>query len=255
MTVTFLGTGTSQGVPVIGCDCEVCLSEDTRDQRLRTAALIEKDGKKVVIDVGPDFRQQMLRAAVTEIDAVLITHEHNDHIIGMDDVRPINFRQGRPMPVYAKPSVQKTLKERFAYVFADNPYPGAPRIFLRDIRKDQPVIVDGWEFIPVQLWHGRLPVYGFRTGDFTYLTDLNKVDEAELEKVKGTRFLALDALHHTRHHSHFNLEEALEFVQLVQPEQTYLIHISHRMGKAAEINSTLPTNVQLAYDGLVWEVS
>lgn len=250
MKITFLGTGTSQGVPVIGCDCEVCLSTDARDNRLRTSAMIEVDGKTIIIDAGPDFRQQLLRAKVSNVTAILMTHEHNDHIIGMDDVRPLNFKHKKHMPVYAEERVQKELKGRFAYVFAENPYPGSPRLILEDIDSQKVINVEGVEIIPIRAMHGQLPVFGFRFGDFTYLTDIKTISEEELDKVKGTKFLALDALHHSVHHSHLNLEEALGLIEIIKPEQAYLIHISHRMGLTEDVNKTLPNNVRLAYDGL-----
>ncbi len=250
MKITFLGTGTSQGVPVIGCDCEVCVSTDARDNRLRTSAMVEVDDKTIIIDAGPDFRQQLLRAKVTDVAAILMTHEHNDHIIGMDDVRPLNFKHKKHMPVYAEERVQRELKGRFAYVFADNPYPGSPRLVLKDIDKDQLINVEGIEILPIRAMHGQLPVFGFRFGDFTYLTDIKTISEEELDKVKGTKILALDALHHSVHHSHLNLEEALALIEIIKPEQAYLIHISHRMGLAEAVNKTLPKGVELAYDGL-----
>ena len=251
MKITFLGTGTSQGVPVIGCDCEVCQSSDIRDKRLRTSTMIEWKEKTIVIDVGPDFRQQLLRAKVTDVDAILMTHEHNDHIIGMDDVRPLNFKYNKSMPVYAEKRVQQELKERFAYIFAENPYPGAPRLILENIETNKNIIIENLTIQPIRAWHGQLPVFGFRFEDFTYLTDVNKLEPLEIEKVKGTKILALDALHHSKHHSHFNLEEALAFIEIIQPEQAYLIHISHRMGLREKVNAILPPNVQLAFDGLI----
>jgi len=255
LKITFLGTGTSQGVPVIGCDCEVCQSTDTRDQRLRTSAMVEWNGKTFVIDAGPDFRQQLLRAKVTDLDAILMTHEHNDHIIGMDDVRPLNFKHQKSMPVYAEERVQKELLERFGYIFAENPYPGAPRLTLAPIKEHENIIIEGLTIQPIRAWHGQLPVFGFRFGDFTYLTDLNKIDNTELAKVKGTKILALDALHHSKHHSHFNLEEALALIKILQPEQAYLIHVSHRMGLTEKVNAILPDNVRLAYDGLIVQIN
>lgn len=254
MKITFLGTGTSQGVPVIGCDCEVCQSTDFRDQRLRTSAMIEWKEKNIIIDAGPDFRQQLLRAKVDDVAAILMTHEHNDHIIGMDDVRPLNFKHQKSMPIYAEERVQRELKERFAYIFADNPYPGAPRLTLQAIKEGANILIDDLIIQPIRAWHGNLPVFGFRFGDFTYLTDVNSIGETELAKVKGTKILALDALHHSKHHSHFNLEEALALIEELQPEQAYLIHISHRMGLTEKVNAMLPKNVQLAYDGFVVEM-
>lgn len=254
MKITFLGTGTSQGVPVIGCDCEVCQSTDKKDKRLRTSAMIEWKGKTIIIDAGPDFRQQLLRAKVTDVAAILMTHEHNDHIIGMDDVRPLNFKHKKSMPVYAEKRVQEELKERFAYIFAENPYPGAPRLILKNIEEGLNINIEDLAIQPIRAWHGQLPVFGFRFNDFTYLTDVNRLEASEIAKVKGTKILALDALHHSKHHSHFNLEEALAFIEIIQPEKAYLIHISHRMGLTEKVNAILPSNVQLAYDGLILNV-
>ncbi len=250
MKVTFLGTGTSQGVPVIGCDCEVCTSTDPKDNRLRTSAMVEWNGKTIIIDAGPDFRQQLLRAHVSDVSAILMTHEHNDHIIGLDDVRPLNFKHRKHMPVYAEPRVQEELKTRFAYIFDEIPYPGAPRIILKNIDNQSDIVIDEILIKPIRAMHGTLPVFGFRFGDFTYLTDIKSIAPEDLAKVNGTKFLAIDALHHSEHHSHLNLEQALALIEIIQPEQAYLIHISHRMGLAEKVNGTLPKGVKLAFDGL-----
>ncbi len=250
MTVTLLGTGTSQGVPVIGCDCIVCRSGDPRDKRLRTAALLQAGGRNIAIDCGPDFRQQMLRVGVHTLDAILLTHEHNDHIIGMDDVRPFNFMNWTDMPVYATGRVGSELRRRFAYVFEENPYPGAPMIQLQEISKEHPFPVGELTVIPVEVMHGRLPVLGFRIGPFAYVTDVRTISEAEQEKLHGLDVLVISALHHREHHSHLNLEQALELIARLQPRRAYLTHMSHRMGRHAEISPTLPKNVELGYDGL-----
>ncbi len=250
MKITFLGTGTSQGVPVIGCDCEVCISTDPKDNRLRTSAMIEWNGKVIIIDAGPDFRQQLLRANVQDVSAILMTHEHNDHIIGLDDVRPLNFKHKKHMPVYAEPRVQAELKTRFSYIFDKNPYPGAPRIILQNIDNQIDIDVDGVLVKPIRAMHGTLPVFGFRFEDFTYLTDVKSIAPEDLAKVKGTKLLAIDALHHSEHHAHLNLEQALALIKIIQPEQAYLIHVSHRMGLAKKVNPSLPEGVELAYDGL-----
>ncbi|MFK7807138.1 MAG: MBL fold metallo-hydrolase [Saprospiraceae bacterium] len=250
MKITFLGTGTSQGVPVIGCTCEVCQSTDPKDNRLRTAVLISKGSVNIAVDCGPDFRQQMLRAKVDHLNAVLITHEHNDHVIGMDDVRPFNFSSGIDMPIYATEDVQEKIKARFSYVFSSNPYPGAPRLKLNTIQKDKPFWVSGIKVNPIEIIHGRLPILGFRFGDFTYITDAKTITAGEMEKLKGTKVLVLNALHHNVHHSHLNLSEALEWIEKIAPEKAYLLHLSHKMGKHKEVSEQLPFNVELAYDGL-----
>lgn len=210
--------------------------------------LVESDDTTVVIDTGPDFRQQMLRAGVKKLDAVLLTHEHNDHIIGIDDVRPFNFRQQQDIPVFAVDRVQQELKTRFEYIFRENPYPGIPQLSLNTISKDQVFQIKEIPIVPIEVIHGKLPVLGFRFGDVTYITDARTIEPEEMEKIKGTRILILNALHQYDHYSHFNLEGALEIVKQLQPEQTFLTHVSHHMGLAEEINSQLPTNVQLAYD-------
>ncbi len=249
---TFLGTGTSQGVPVIGCKCPVCTSKDPRDNRLRTSGMVSFKGKNIVIDTGPDFRQQMLRASVDDVAAVLFTHDHYDHIAGVDDVRPINFRHNKEIPLYAPPSVEKSLRHRLGYVFGKNPYPGAPRLKIYPISKEEKFIVEGLEIQPIEVWHGEnLPILGFRFQDLTYITDCKSIESAELEKIKGTQTLIINALHHTVHHSHLNLEQALELIAELKPEQAFLTHISHSMGKYEDVEKMLPKNVRLAYDGLV----
>ncbi len=249
---TLLGTGTSQGVPIIGCDCSVCTSVDPRDNRLRSSAMLSFEGKNIVIDTGPDFRQQMLRAGVDDVTAVLFTHDHNDHIAGLDDVRPLNFKHQRQMPLYVAPSVKKSLSKRFGYALGKNAYPGAPRLVFKTITKDKNFKIEGLTIQPIEVHHGtNLPILGFRFGDITYITDCKSIDDVELEKIKGTRYLILNALHHTEHHSHLNLTQALELIEKLKPEQAFLTHISHNMGKHEEVNATLPHNVALAYDGMV----
>lgn len=248
---TFLGTGTSQGVPVIGCGCPVCTSNDPRDNRLRTSAMVSFGNKNIVIDTGPDFRQQMLRENIDDVVAVLFTHEHNDHTAGLDDVRPINFKHERHIPLYATPSVQKSLMERFAYAFGTNPYPGAPRLVFKTISKEEKFTIEGLEIQPIEVHHGpNLRILGFRFGDLTYITDCKSIDEVELEKIKGTKYLIVNALHHDVHYSHLNLTEALALIEELQPKQAFITHLSHNMGKYEEINALLPQNVCFAYDGL-----
>lgn len=248
MKLTLLGTGTSQGVPVIGCECAVCTSDDPRDRRLRSSALLIDGEAQIVIDAGPDFRQQMLRARVRRLDGILLTHEHNDHVIGIDDVRPFNFSTGHPMRVYAQPRVADQLKKRFEYIFGE-PVPGVPRIELMHIGTE-PFDMSGISVQPVEIMHGRLPILGFRFGDLTYLTDVKTISPNETEKIKGSKYLITSALHHKEHPAHMNLEEALAFVAEVAPQHAWLTHISHHMGLAAEVEPQLPPGVSLAYDGL-----
>ena len=249
-TVTFLGTGTSQGIPVIGSNHPVCLSSDPKDKRLRVSVLLAWEGFTYVIDCGPDFRQQMLRENVLKIDGILLTHEHSDHTAGLDDIRPFNFMQGN-MPFYTHKRVFESLRERFAYIFAtENRYPGAPSISAIEIDKDTPFTIGGKKVIPIEAFHDTLPVLGFRIEDFTYLTDVKTISEEETQKVKGTKVLVINALRVKPHYSHFNIAEALDFVEKVKPKTTYFTHISHVMGFHAEVEKKLPKNVHLAYDTL-----
>ncbi|MEP0986526.1 MBL fold metallo-hydrolase [Ekhidna sp.] len=249
MKVTFLGTGTSQGVPVIGCQCDVCTSVDFRDNRLRSSIFVEMNGVHIVVDTGPDFRQQMLRARVNRLDAVLFTHAHKDHTAGMDDIRSYNFRQKKDMPVYARTEVQDQLKREFSYIFSESKYPGIPRIALHTL-DGSPFEVEGQTIVPVEVMHHKLSVYGFRFGDFTYITDANYISEEEKEKIKGSKVIVLNALQKEDHISHFTLDEAVELMQELNPEKGYLTHISHRLGLHAAVSQELPENIELAWDGL-----
>jgi len=251
--LTFLGTGTSQGVPLIGCHCPVCRSDDPRDKRLRTSALLTIGGENYLIDAGPDFRQQMLTHQVEHLRAVLLTHEHVDHIFGLDDIRAFNWLQKRPTDIYAEQRVHTAIRRIFHYVFSKWQYPGIPRMELHDV-EENPFLIGSAEFIPIRCYHHKLPVLGFRTGGLTYLTDVNAIPDRELEKIRGTRVLVVNALRHEKHISHFSLEEALGLVREIRPDTCYLTHISHSLGKHREVEETLPGNVFLAWDGLTVEI-
>lgn len=253
MRFTLLGTGTSQGVPIIGCNCKVCRSSDPQDKRLRTSLLIESEETSVCIDIGPDFRYQLLREDVRHLDAVVITHEHNDHIAGLDEVRALNFIQKKPMPVYCTAEVENALRRKFYYVFENSDYPGVPRIQFIRIGEEN-FKVGNINITPIQLMHADMPVLGFRIGDFAYITDANYISEVEQEKLRGVKYLVFDALRREKHHSHFSLSEAVEFARKLSPDKTWFTHVSHQMGLAAEVNAELPENMMLAYDGLVVEV-
>ncbi len=249
MNVIFLGTGTSQGVPVIACNCEVCRSVDYRDKRLRSSIVVQTDDLHVVVDTGPDFRQQMLRERITRLDAVLFTHAHKDHTAGMDDIRSFNFLQRKEMPMYGQQDALDQIKTEFAYVFSDSKYPGIPQVSLNPIEKDT-FNINGSSIQPIEVMHYKLPVLGYRFEDFTYITDAKRIDDEEKEKIKGSKVLVLNALQKTEHVSHFTLDEALELIEELKPEQAYLTHISHKLGLHAQVSRELPDNVRLAHDGL-----
>ena len=254
MKVTFLGTGTSQGVPVIACSCAVCQSNDPRDKRLRTSIHIQHGNSSFVIDSGPDFRQQMLRAEIKNLTALIFTHEHKDHVAGMDDIRAFNYVLQKKIDIYATLRVQEALVREFPYVFHDFKYPGVPEVNMITI-DEHPFIIEGVEFIPIEVLHYKLPVNAYRFGDFTYITDANFISEKEKEKIKGSRIVVINALRREKHVSHFNLQEALELIKELQPEKAYLTHISHQLGKHSDVEQELPPNVFLAYDGFEIEMS
>lgn len=253
MKVTFLGTGTSGGVPMIGCECEVCRSADSRDKRLRTSILIEIDGKKIVVDAGPDFRQQMLTHQIKNIDAILITHGHRDHVGGLDDVRPFNFLHDKFIEVYCDKWALEMIKEQYAYAFKSTDYDYAPKMNFNIIEKDI-FKIENTTITPIRVMHQHLPITAFRIADFTYITDAKTISEEEKAKIKGTKTLVVNALRLHHHVSHFTLEEALAFIKEINPDQAFLIHMSHQFGLQKEMQKQLPSNVTISYDGMIIEV-
>jgi phosphoribosyl 1,2-cyclic phosphate phosphodiesterase len=250
LKVTFLGTGTSGGVPMIACSCDVCYSVDSKDKRLRSSILVESDTTTLVIDTTPDFRTQMLNASVKKLDAVIYTHPHKDHVAGLDDVKAFNYFHQQPMHVYANRLTQNALKKEFGYIFEDFKYPGVPDVNLHDIPEELFFIGD-IPVLPIKVWHLKMPVLGFRFGDFTYITDANLIEDTELEKIKHSKILVLNALRKEKHLSHFTLEEAVAVSQSLKIPQTYFTHISHQLGFHQNINNELPEHIELAYDGMV----
>lgn len=249
--LTFLGTGTSQGVPIIGCHCPVCDSTDPHDKRLRSSVLIEQNGVRLVIDSGPDFRYQMLREGIDRIDAILYTHGHMDHVGGMDDVRAFNYVMGTAIDLYCEPRVERTLRRIFDYAFAEQRYPGVPEVVLHSIVSDQqPFMVHGVEVMPIRGMHYKLPVLGYRVGNVAYLTDMNAIEESEMDKFRGVEVLVINALRREPHLSHFTLSQALDIIARTHPKRAYLTHISHQMGLYEELSRVLPEGVYSAYDGL-----
>ena len=249
LRITFLGTGTSSGVPMIGCHCDVCSSTDPKDKRLRSSVLIESPETKLVIDTTPEFRTQMLRIGNDTLNAVLFTHPHKDHIGGLDDIRPYNYFMQQPMNVYANAMTTESLMREFAYAFADKKYPGIPEINLITI-DETPFQVGDIPVTPIRVWHHKMPVYGYRLGDFTYITDANRIEDSEKEKIKGSKIMVVNALRREEHISHFTVDEATALVNELQVPQAYFTHISHQLGKHNEVNATLPGHIRLAYDGL-----
>lgn len=252
--ITVLGTGTSSGVPMIGCGCEVCSSTNKKDKRLRSSIKVQSEHTTLVVDSGPDFRYQMLRANVRQLDAIIYTHSHKDHVAGLDDVRAYNFFSQKPMNIFADEMTQQVILREFPYAFTDFKYPGVPDIQVNSIALD-PFTVGDIPVIPIQVWHLKMPVLGFRFGDFTYITDANKIDPSEMKKIEGTKVLIINALRKEKHISHFSLSEAVALSQELGVQQTYVTHISHQMGLHEVVNRELPDKIQLAYDGLELEMN
>lgn len=249
LKITFLGTGTSSGVPMIGCDCEVCTSSDKKDNRLRSSILVQSPTTTLVVDTGPDFRYQMLRQKIKHLDAVVFTHPHKDHLAGLDDIRAFNFFSKKPMELYADSLTEEAVRRDFHYAFSDTKYPGLPELSFNTITLE-PFVVGDIPIVPVMVWHMKMPVLGFRFGKFTYITDANRIEEGEKEKIRGSELLVLNALRKQKHISHFSLEEAIEMAQELKMPVTYFTHISHQLGRHSDIEAELPDGIHLAYDGL-----
>jgi len=247
--ITFLGTGTSQGVPVIACECNTCTSEDPHDKRLRTSLLLEADNVTILFDAGPDFRQQMLREKVTRLDAIILTHEHKDHIAGLDDVRAFNYKSQAAIDIFAEDRVQKAIRKEYSYVFSEIQYPGIPKMRLNPI-PEHGFRVKGLEIIPIRVFHYHLPVFGFRIGNFAYITDANYIPEESKEKLFGVKYFVINALRKEKHISHFSLREAIDIIREISPKKSFITHISHQMGYHDEVSKELPKGIFLAYDGM-----
>jgi phosphoribosyl 1,2-cyclic phosphate phosphodiesterase len=253
MKITFLGTGTSQGIPVIACDCKVCKSDNPKDNRLRTSVLIKVENQTIVIDTGPDFRQQMLRENVQKLDAIVFTHQHKDHVAGMDDVRAFNYKFKKDMDLYCTAEVEKALIREFPYVFSTYKYPGVPEVKIHNI-KNEPFTIGGVEVLPIEALHYKLSVFGYRIKDFVYLTDISAITEKEKEKMKDAKVIVLDALRKTPHISHLSMQQAVDLLEELNPQKGYIIHISHLMGLHNEVVKELPDFIKPAHDGLILEL-
>ena len=253
LKITFLGTGTSGGVPMIGCDCAICSSINEKDKRLRSSILVQSATTTLVVDTTPDFRTQMLRENVKKLDAVIFTHPHKDHIAGLDDIKAFNYFQKKAVEVYANKLTEEALRREFYYIFAEKKYPGIPNINLHTVN-DKPFVVGDIPVIPILVYHLKMPVLGFRFGDFTYITDANRIDEEEKEKIKGSKILVLNALRKKEHISHFTLSQAVNLVKELKIPEAYFTHISHQLGLNDEINNELPGNIRLAFDGLTLNI-
>ncbi len=249
LTITFLGTGTSTGIPMIACPCRVCHSENEKDKRLRSSIRIESAETTLVVDTTPDFRQQMLRLENKKLDAILYTHPHKDHTGGLDDVRAYNFFQHKPMDLFANALTSEALRRDYAYAFSDHRYPGIPELNMITI-DETPFVVGNIPVIPIRVWHHKMPVYAYRFGNFTYITDANRIEDSEMEKIKGTEIIVINALREEDHISHFTLKQAVELVEQLKIPRAYFTHISHQLGKHDEVNKKLPAHISLAYDGL-----
>ena len=254
LTITFLGSGTSSGVPMIGCECEVCSSADKKDKRLRSSLLVQSPTTTIVVDTGPDFRYQMLREKVKKLDAVVFTHPHKDHLAGLDDIRAFNFFAKKPINIYADALTEEAVRRDFYYAFSDTKYPGIPELNLNTITLE-PFVVGDIPVQPILVWHLKMPVMGFRFGKFTYITDANRIDESEKDKIRGSEVIVLNALRKQKHISHFSLGEAIDLVKELKISRAYFTHLSHQMGLHAEVETELPEGIHLAYDGLVLKFS
>ena len=254
MIVTLLGTGTSQGVPVVGCQCAVCRSDDPRDSRLRTAALVEVEGLHILLDAGPDLRMQLLHANITRVDAVLVTHEHKDHLAGLDDIRPVYFMMKEPIHIYTLPRVLKVIRKDYDYAFRQHPYPGVPSFVLHPV-SNEPFSVGGVEITPIHVRHLTLPILGYRIQDMAYITDGSFIAETEMQKLKGLELLVINALRIKEHYSHFNLQQALAIIEQLQPKRAVITHVSHEMGLYKDVSQGLPPNVEIGYDGWHWGIT